>query len=396
MIKNIKISNYRHFNNIEINFEVKSKIIPNRVGLDTTIKLGKYKLLKQIGIIGANSSGKTSTLEAIKLVTNILNVNKGSNFFNNELNDLFLYNRQLISQKKQRNQNLSTINKDFDQDIKNSINFEYSENVNDLWKNEIFANLAFNFNKNIIIEIKLINKEGLEKKIIAELMCDFPKAKIIIDSNIFIINYNEDIYNNKNNDNQKIIKKLKDIGFPIMAISSNNRYFHASIPLNKEYKEDFLKWMRLADPNIRDIITRDNGEHYIVENFLTFSGENKRFHHLSLGTKIWLNWFFLINFKNEFILFDEIDSSLHIKLIRFFLRKLSEKNIQVVFTTHNPLVFGKTFRNDAIYFIDYNDNKLKRLIDYKKIDKDKNIQKMILEEEIGIHPDLTIIYDELV
>jgi len=406
MIKKIKVSNYIHFNDIEIDFEVKSKIIPNRLGLDTIIELGDYKILKQIGVIGANSSGKTTTIQVMTLITNILNVNRGANFFYNNLVQICMDIENKLMQKELRQNKLTNENnipfrnfqdffkKDF---LKKS---EYLKDIVALWRNEIFAQISYNYNKNILVEIEVIDNHGLKTKIKAEVMHDYPKVKIMINNENFFINYSDDILGNENyfNEYQNIIKEK---GFPLMGISDNYSNFFNSIKyenkllLDKEWKEDFLKWIKLADPSIKEFISKDNGKHYIIENFLTLSNETKSIKHLSHGTLIWLNWFFQLK-HNNFILFDEIDSSLHIKLIRHLLKVASDKNIQVIFTTHNPLVFGKTFRNDAIYFLDYNDQKLKRLIDFKKFDKDKNIQKMILEEEIGVHPDLSIFYEDLI
>lgn len=97
----------------------------------------------------------------------------------------------------------------------------------------------------------------------------------------------------------------------------------------------------------------------------------------SAGTQVlfrsagaWLNVFA----NGEVLLFDELDTSLHPKLIRFLISKFHSKthnpnNAQLIFSTHNTsLLDQELFRRDQIWFVDKDrvgTSKLYPLTDFK-------------------------------
>lgn len=79
---------------------------------------------------------------------------------------------------------------------------------------------------------------------------------------------------------------------------------------------------------------------------------------LSLGTKKWLilyYFLFVVIKKSDevtnLIIYDEIENSFHNKLVLSLFNIFDEmiKNCQLVFTSHNPEIFDKTFKHDEIY-----------------------------------------------
>lgn len=117
---------------------------------------------------------------------------------------------------------------------------------------------------------------------------------------------------------------------------------------------------------------------------------------LSLGTRKWIllyYFLFVAIWKSDevtnIIIYDEIENSFHCKLISSLFTVFDEKvnNSQLIFASHNPEIFEKTFKHDGIYLPQQSDDKSTLIrLDQLKLKKDINFRSFYLNEKIGIHP----------
>ena len=158
------------------------------------------------------------------------------------------------------------------------------------------------------------------------------------------------IKEDKNNDKQKIINFLNSVNINI-----------ENIKIEEENKE--IKQIDLFNNQIDNVKTKFNNV-----KFFRYNNNNEliefNFNEESDGTKKLFNLIGdIINvLENGLIVaFDELDKSLHIKLLLFIIELFSNKNInkkgaQLIFTTHNASLLNNRyehiFSNNEIYIID--------------------------------------------
>lgn len=101
------------------------------------------------------------------------------------------------------------------------------------------------------------------------------------------------------------------------------------------------------------------------------------------------------NNKNLVVIVDEMDRSLHTKvleeLVRFFLNKCNQDSRgQLIFTTHDVnIMTQETFRRDELWLVNKYQNgesSLYSLGEFKGVRKDKDIRKIYLEGAFGAIP----------
>ncbi|MEJ6949385.1 AAA family ATPase [Natronospora cellulosivora (SeqCode)] len=99
------------------------------------------------------------------------------------------------------------------------------------------------------------------------------------------------------------------------------------------------------------------------------------------------------NDKNKIYIIDEMERSLHPKLtykfIELFFRLLKENNVQLIFTTHESSIMDQDLlRRDEIWFVERNNENISHLysLDRFKERYDRNISKSYLEGRYGAIP----------
>ena len=99
------------------------------------------------------------------------------------------------------------------------------------------------------------------------------------------------------------------------------------------------------------------------------------------------------NDKNKIYIIDEMESSLHSKLtykfIELFLDILKENNIQLIFTTHEATIMDQDLlRRDEIWFVERNNENISHLysLDRFKERYDRKLSKAYLEGRYGAIP----------
>lgn len=440
MVVRLKGKNLSIHNEFEINFLVKSKKNGKYIKNDDVSQfLDDFQIQKKVGIIGGNSSGKTSLLRKFMVFTylqdfiaiwndmvfmsiNELKYNR-QNSMNNATSiigtqnsfDKINYDRFLILELV--NNSIQGLEKLDGNDkklllsvLKKHFELFFSYYSFDSNNEKIFLELEFiknnkkNFaqytlHKNGILQIRFLDEKQKQiyvreiNWISLEISDDNKKITEINGWRLQVFDPSFD--SNFNSITQFPFPENKPFNFAI--IHSIFDY----VKINNK-KNQFLKWMQIADSSIIDLIMENNTKLF---NFLIKKNIAISVNSLSLGTKKWLILYyhlFLVpnniskNYTNIF-LFDEIENSFHYKLVDAIFAIFNEKQIgQLLFTTHNPYIFNDFFRHDGIYLTNLENGsfKVKRL-DELKLKKDIVVCNQYLKEKIGEHPNLQNILDFL-
>ncbi|MDE5767517.1 MAG: ATP-binding protein, partial [Malacoplasma sp.] len=114
---------------------------------------------------------------------------------------------------------------------------------------------------------------------------------------------------------------------------------------------------------------------------------------MSLGTKKFL---FLVNVflpslkKDGIILIDEFDNSIHNELVNFFKMLIQifspKRDIQLIYTSHNPVCLTSKVSAKQIYLIDKFEDDISFAKVSSKLNKNNSVLKSLIEEKIGSHP----------
>ena len=146
----------------------------------------------------------------------------------------------------------------------------------------------------------------------------------------------------------------------------NNRI--ESIIFNLPDGKDIFSLEKATEENVT--IKTLEFKHYGSESVYEFSEESD-------GTRRLFDLFevFLQKSENKVFIFDEIDRSLHtnllIRFLELFIENLREQSKQLIFTTHDPRVLDEQLlRRDEIWFVDRsteNNSKLYSLDEFKEL-----------------------------
>lgn len=448
-INSIKLKNIINFyQDIEISF------------IDDFIDDGKYsnsnfekpfsfdgkRILSKVGIIGKNASGKTTIVKNISLITKIINFDFSKDFFSKMLfsfiDKIFLHikNKKYKEQKSILNDNHFKDNFDFD--IISEFFDSQKNNLDKVWFDCIMK-FANNKNKAIEYEISFFDEKtnnnyllGIEVNPFKPFLTininedkfeiDFEKAlkekltnKLINDLNLLIETTKKSNLFKLFNFFEKIINKINFSKEKKMLSSFDNLIFVFDVDYfykfrknkmneflkytnkkikNNDVKDKLLKWIKIADPSIQDL--RYDKINNVFNSFIDENNQNVELSYLSDGTWKWFNIYDIV-FESPFelIVFDEIENSFHPKLSKTLIDSFYTTNKQLLFTTHNPLIFSKKFRPNAVYFIEDSEEKFKktlsRLSDEFKIEKKHVISEMIRKETFGTHPNVNDICEFL-
>jgi len=372
VIKYIKYKNMiSNESEIEIDFTRKlNKDMPKELFLEETIKskgrskiLSEEGILKKIALFGKNASYKTSTLKSVHLILDfVINFKKYVDSFKLTFPDAFAWYQKekgVIIQPFQSN-SLAI----FDEYLKY---FAKNKKIEELISEYIalfFKNNAFN--KNEKIEINLIfydteNKKDLNFSI--ELYANYKKSKILLNKKWF------DLYNNSNN-------KILNFNFNFVSfesynltetmgyISGSNNLF-LGVAMEHLYFKNFnndmnklIEFINILDPSIIDMKYKadfKNKKLYIlsIEREYNNFKESIFLGQLSTGTKLFIIYtYFILN--NNFIIIDELEQSLHLKLVELLIDIAQENGTQLLFSTHSPVIIEKNVKKSELYIMELN------------------------------------------
>ena len=398
MIVNFRVNNYK---GIEKEANI-SSIASNKIKRsenECSFIDEKNKLLKTIGIIGCNGSGKTSMLSAISTLQTFLafpyrkNLNNDEDFkalldsMNEKQLKKYLYDLNTLNLG---NQNINRKNEQTEIEIE-----LYSPNRKD--------NIPGFYNYKIIYDNTHSKNGVLLEQLRFKEKLDSKKYITLCEKHNIIESYISTAVLYKNNDikleNINFIEHYKT--FVDEMLEYTECFFGGgSVSLREminDNKDEFLRLCNIADDKIVDVsIDEDSEERNILfwnksKNFLYFS-------QLSEGTRktIILGTLLLQNLKsNSVSIIDELELSLHHSLAQFLIDLVSSNSnfnySQLIFTTHSPLL-AFSLNNDQLYFIhnhndDYFFSNITNAIKSKIITKDQNVQKAWVENLLIKNPD---------
>ena len=364
----------------------------------------ELNILKNIGIIGSNGSGKTSILNAFATIQTFVNFP-----FRKSVNN----NQKFIEQIKQLPQEmLDQILDDFNNLKLPTANINHSKEDTfislEMYIPEDKQNISGYYNysllydsdykKNGIKEEKLTYRKKYNSKKDITIFCvnniiesELGTTLLYKNNNLNISKDNIEYYDSIGNE---IINKMD---FIFGGDSVNLNYFY------KKYKQLFDKLCNLADEKIvKTDIEKINNKDIII--FLNKDNNKLYFEQLSVGTqKIIVLGCKLINSieNNRIVFVDELEMSLHPSLANFLVmvvQKLKKKSYNQLFFTTHSIDLAMQLDNDQLYYIDNKLNNYKFLniseaIKNGVITKDKNIQRALAEDLLINNPNIDKIND---
>lgn len=412
MVLEIRLSNFFSIKDeIVIDFRAAKIQSKNAKALeDNVFTQDKNQLLKTMLIYGANASGKSNIIRAIRFCHAMIfeshNHNENSSFNFSSFKFDGMANKP------------STY---FIRFIINEIEHEYSFS---LFKNRIVKESLYYYPKGRIKEVFTRDEEAGKTKQEKYNFTDVIKRPFDVAENTS----NKTLYISRASQMDRTIAKdifnyfhrtfiLNYIGFGVTAIHS----------MTNEYKKHLIEALKIADSDIQDVQIKKlkkptKSVHAdlsnltlrvedVVQDFL----EIKTFHknhpgiafdfltEESQGTvKLFFIMLTLLNVikNNKVLLIDEIEESLHPRIIEYIfnLFRASEK-AQLLCTTHNTNFLDlKKFRKDQIWFANKKDDgstDLYSLYDYSDFRDTMDLEKAYLQGRFDAVPILNDTSDEI-
>lgn len=348
MLKEISIKNFLSFNEkVEFNM-----IADKRASkLAFNILPNEYNILKSAVIYGPNNTGKTSFINGIKFLKDILlntqiNNYKNHNIFTNsniiEIKVVFIYNNNEYQYQLK-----------YDDQTKEYIYEEFKENNKKIYEKDPINNQYYCIDKNIQKLLPLLSKNNI---LIYNIDVEkFPELIIVKKS---LLNFANNILIFKMN--QTNLNKT------IEFLKQDNKYKNKIINFiiksdlfleNYEYDEDIQisKSINITPKQLDLLKLKSTYKETLVPSILFDSDGTLKMVALS-------SYIIDAIYNGKILLIDEIDGSLHFKLVReiinMFNNELNTK-AQLIATTHDISLLDckKIFRKEQIWFTSKDDKK---------------------------------------
>lgn len=348
MLKEISIKNFLSFN---------EKVEFNMIADKRTSKLAfnilpnEYNILKSAVIYGPNNTGKTSFINGIEFLKDILlntqiNNYKNHNIFTNsniiEIKVVFIYNNNEYQYYLK-----------YDDQTKEYIYEEFKENNKKIYEKDPISNQYYCIDKNIQKLLPLLSKNNI---LIYNIDVEkFPELIIVKKS---LLNFANNILIFKMN--QTNLNKT------IEFLKQDNKYKNKIINFiiksdlfleNYEYDEDIQisKSINITPKQLDLLKLKSTYKGMKVPSILFDSDGTLKMVALS-------SYIIDAIYNGKILLIDEIDGSLHFKLVReiinMFNNELNTK-AQLIATTHDISLLDckKIFRKEQIWFTSKDDKK---------------------------------------
>ena len=348
MLKEISIKNFLSFNEkVEFNM-----IADKRASkLAFNILPNEYNILKSAVIYGPNNTGKTSFINGIEFLKDILlntqiNNYKNHNIFTNsniiEIKVVFIYNNNEYQYYLK-----------YDDQTKEYIYEEFKENNKKIYEKDPISNQYYCIDKNIQKLLPLLSKNNI---LIYNIDVEkFPELIIVKKS---LLNFANNILIFKMN--QTNLNKT------IEFLKQDNKYKNKIINFiiksdlfleNYEYDEDIQisKSINITPKQLDLLKLKSTYKGMKVPSILFDSDGTLKMVALS-------SYIIDAIYNGKILLIDEIDGSLHFKLVReiinMFNNELNTK-AQLIATTHDISLLDckKIFRKEQIWFTSKDDKK---------------------------------------
>lgn len=436
MLLGFKVKNFKSFKDLQYFSMLASKV---RLNENHITEIGKYKILNFSEIFGANGSGKSNLILAMSMLKTIVNSGVGSlinnlyyrgsksgkldnSYFEYEitLNDKFysygfelnIFKREIVSEwlidMSKTTQKViyerDIVNGEIKTDIKkpniyfvNCLN-ELKSNKNELFIKEMLRRLVLSNNEDPFFD-EIIS---VFKYLIYDMIIIRPSSHKLLDFDYL-----------KNS--EKVLNILKALDINIVNITTAP--FDMESIERKLNKDDFLVLKNEVDTlslrNKNSYTLRINNDLFSIRknndggyevNSLKFIHKNSKetfgAYDESDGTIRIVELMDILITKNKLYLIDELESSLHPKLVIGLLKLFlnSKNNNQLIITTHEAIALNfNLVRRDEIWFTEKDDDGASRLYsleEFKDVARfDKKIDKAYMEGRFGAIANIDIDYE---
>lgn len=364
-------------------------------------------LLKVIGIIGCNGSGKTSLLKAIATIQTFITFpyrkssDKSKAFIEQIKNMPEEFLNQLLKSMNTLNLPSPNVNSPTD-DTKIELELyipadkKNSNIVGGIYTYRIIYDS--NYIVNGIKEESLYYRKKIDSKKVTTIFSvnnvfeSEVGTKLLYENNT-ITSENKDINYYRTFGNE-IMRKFEFLfSSDLIDFVADEEYLIKT--LEKDRKR-FIDLCNLADDKITDVIVETVDDKKILY-FVNNKNNRLKFEQLSSGTKkiiLYGNHILFALENNKCIFIDEIENSLHPMLTCFLLSlvgyPIKNSYSQVFFTTHS-VYLSSLLDNDQLYYIDnrkdtYNILNISTAIKNNVITKDKSLAIALLEELLIKNP----------
>ncbi len=373
----------------------------------------KTRLLKSVGVYGANGSGKSNLIKALMAMLNFIKYSFKDEEFGAKVMETFILDDEYLD--KDIFFQIIFIN----DGKKYRYGFTYRNNkINSEWlfadirKNEVKlftrTNKYVDLNESSFKDLKKVNIKNLEKD--------------VIENNLLI-----NLYAKFGGTISKSIKKYLEDNYIISLGVADSRFARSSYEYLKDdkTKNDILQFINKADVGIKNILIEEepveNDLKEILKNInkrndskkvidivkikvssirqKNNSDQNIEFdfeENESEGTKRLLNFSGVIidSINNSKILFlDEFDARLHPIITREIIKLFNSKenkSAQLCFITHDTNLLDKDLlRRDQIYFVEKNskaETSIYSLAEIKAVRNDASFEKDYIKGKYGAIP----------
>ena len=422
MLVNFKIKNYRSFCD-EVNFSMLA--VPNKEYADTNVfcvdekilKKGENELLKSALIYGANASGKTNILKAMKFMRELVLIDVKAQSAGRivpviEVNEPFSFYDFLGGTP-------TVLEMDF---ISNGIFYSYGlEIVNKqiikevLYKREERLTLVFKRENNKTgAKVTIVGLETRLRPLFNKLFDKLSDKKLFLSiASTLSLPFSQDlecvvdwfrkltiVTDDDSNGFEVYSQEENRYRDRALRILQNADFGVKSFSVTKNYNPDEVE---IRTPYIQNQFGYDSQGEYALDLETAFAvydkdmqkvGEkkvllNKDFGFHSDGTyrlMCFLGHILKVLDKGEVLLIDEIDSKLHFLVVDFILGLFNSKeenpnNAQLICTTHNVMLMDRQMRRDQIYFTvkdKYGNSAIDSLIDFKEVKRNELFSKKYL------------------
>lgn len=403
MILEIRLSNFFSINE-EIVLDMQAANIQTKQAKsleDNIFICDNERLLKTVAIYGANASGKSSIIKAIRACVGII-----FSSHNNNENTVFAFTPFKFG-------GIGKPSKFFIRFILDSVEYEYSF---ELTKTEIIKEQLYYYpNGRRSLVFSRDETKGPEKKNVYEF-----RSVIRRPMDVAANTSKKTLFVSRASQMDRDVAKDVFRYFNERFILNYFGYNSFSVEmLLKENKEQFLNVLRIADSDIVKIDSHhetkrlstavyDPADNQLlsVEDIqkpqlviTTYHKNNPEipfnfFTEESDGTQRLFNMMLTILdivTNNKILLIDEIEAQLHIKLVEYIISLFNKsKSAQLIYTTHNThLLKNNTLRKDQIYFVNKREDgssDLYSLFDYKDFRDGMDIEKAYLQGRFDAIP----------
>lgn len=346
-----------------------------------TFVVGGERLLKTVAIYGANASGKSSIINAIRACVRMI-------FESHNYNENTVFNFTPFK--------FGGINEPssfFIRFLINRVEYEYSFSMNKL---EIITEALYYYPKGRRSMVFVRDeRKGPDKKDIYEFR-SIIRRPLDVASNtskktLFISRASQ-----MDRDVAKEVFRYFNERFILNYFGYNS--FSIETLLN-ENKDLFLQVLRIADNDIVDIRIRHGLPPASQLIITTFHKSNPAipfdfFTEESDGTKVLFNMMLtILNIiqGNKVLLIDEIETSLHAKLVEYIINMFHQsESAQLIYTTHNTHLLDTTkLRKDQVYFVNKREDAssdLYSLFDFKDFRENMDLEKAYLQGRFDAIP----------